>query len=251
MRSDASKKDDAPDNQEPAPQPVIIGVVPDFAFSAAKEPIRPTIYRSLDHPTASSPKGTDDSGSFITWGSLIHIRLNGRATPATLESIDKLWVAAVHSDSQLSSRDIWRRSLRDYLQGLYKDVLKQAQTFGLFSVIAIILSSFGLLGLAAAAAERRTKEIGIRKAMGAGRGDVLRMLLRQFTLPVLWASLIAWPVSAILMNHWLLTFAQHIRLPPLVFLAASGLTLVICLLTVSIHAWRVANAAPVIALKYE
>jgi len=251
LRSDASKKDDASDNQEPAPQPVIIGVVPDFAFSAAKEPIRPTIYRSLDHPTASSPKGTDDSGSLFTWGALIHIRLNGRATPATLESIDKSWVAAVHSDSLLSSRDIWRRSLRDYLQGLYKDVLKQAQTFGLFSVIAIILSSFGLLGLAAAAAERRTREIGIRKAMGAGRGDVLRMLLRQFTLPVLWASLIAWPVSAILMNHWLLTFAQHIRLPPLVFLAASGLTLVICLLTVSLHAWRVANAAPVIALKYE
>jgi putative ABC transport system permease protein len=251
LRSADSKKDDDPSNQELSVQPLIIGVVPDFALSAAKEPIRPTIYRSLEHPTAA-PKSPDDSGNpLFTWGSLIHVRLNDRSTPETFKAIDNLWVAAIHSDSLLSSRDIWRRSLRDYLQGLYKDVLKQAQTFGLFSVIAIILSSFGLLGLAAAAAERRTKEIGIRKAMGAGRGDVLRMLLRQFTLPVLWASLIAWPVSAILMNHWLLTFAQHIRLPPLVFLAASSLTLVICLLTVSIHAWRVANAAPVIALKYE
>jgi putative ABC transport system permease protein len=87
--------------------------------------------------------------------------------------------------------------------------------------------------------------------MGAGRSDVLLMLLKQFTLPVLWASLLAWPVSAISMNRWLLTFPQHIRLPPIVFLAASSLTLLICLLTVSIYAWRVANAAPVIALKYE
>jgi putative ABC transport system permease protein len=252
LRSADSTKDDASNNQEPSAQPAIIGVVPDFAFSAAKEPVRPTIYRSLEHPTSAEAKSADDSGNHLyTWGSLIHVRLSDRSTPETLKAIDNLWVAAIHSDTQLGPRDIWRRSLSDYLQGLYKDVLKQAQTFGVFSVIAIILSSLGLLGLAAAAAERRTKEIGIRKAMGAGRGDVLRMLLMQFTLPVLWASLIAWPVSALLMHHWLLTFAQHIRLPPLVFLASSGLTLVICLLTVSIHAWRVANAPPVIALKYE
>lgn len=252
LRSADSTKSDASNPQEPSAQPVIIGVVPDFAFSAAKDPIRPTIYRSLEHPTSAEAKSADDSGNRLyTWGSLIHVRLSDRSTPETLKAIDNLWAAAIHSDTQLSPRDIWRRSLSDYLKGLYKDVLRQAQTFGAFSVIATILSSLGFLGLAAAAAERRTKEIGIRKAMGAGRGDVLRMLLGQFTLPVLWASLIAWPVSAILMNRWLLTFPQHIGLPPLVFLASSGLTLVICLLTVSTHAWRVANAPPVIALKYE
>jgi putative ABC transport system permease protein len=252
LRSADSTKDNASNNQEPSAQPVIIGVVPDFALSAAKEPIRPTVYRSLKHPAAAEPRSVDDSGNHLyTWGSLIHVRLNKRSTPETLKAIDNLWVAAIHSDTQLGPRDIWRRSLRDYLEGLYKDVLKQAQTFVVFSIVAVFLSSLGLLGLAAAAAERRTREIGIRKAMGAGRSDVLLMLLKQFTLPVLWASLFAWPVSAILMNRWLLTFPQHIRLPPIVFLAASGLTLLICLLTVSIYAWRVANAAPVIALKYE
>jgi putative ABC transport system permease protein len=208
--------------------------------------------RSLKHPTVTEPRAADDSGNHLyTWGSLIHVRLNDRSTPETLKAIDNLWVAAIHSDTPLGPRDIWRRSLRDYLEGLYKDVLKQAQTFVVFSIVAVFLSSLGLLGLAAAAAERRTREIGIRKAMGAGRSDILLMLLKQFTLPVLWASLLAWPVSAISMNRWLLTFPQHIRLPPIVFLAASSLTLLICLLTVSVYAWRVANAAPVIALKYE
>jgi putative ABC transport system permease protein len=251
LRSDDSKAGEGTHDQEPAAQSVIIGVVPDFAFSAAKEPIRPTIYRSLEHDVAASPKSIDESGGVINWGALIHVRLNGRATSETLREIDSLWIAAVRGESQAGPRDIRRFFLRDYLEGLYKDVLKQAQTFGLFSIIAVILSCFGLLGLAAAAAERRTKEIGIRKAMGAGPGDVLRMLLRQFTLPVLWASLVAWPVSAFIMNRWLETFSLHIHLTPVIFLTASSLTLVICLLTVSTYAWRVATANPITALRYE
>jgi putative ABC transport system permease protein len=248
--SDDSRVSEIDVNKDPAAQPFIIGVVPDFAFSSAKEPVRPTIFRSLKHDVAPSPIFVDESGSVVDWGVLIHVRLNGRATPQTPLAIDALWTDATR-EAHVGAGTIWRRFLSEYLEELYQDVLSQAHAFSLFSIVALSLSSFGLLGLAAAAAERRTKEIGIRKAMGAGRSEILGMLLRQFTLPVLWASLIAWPVSALLINRWLETFAQHIRLTPAVFLASSGLTLIICLLTVSAYAWRVANAPPVTALRYE
>jgi putative ABC transport system permease protein len=238
---------------EPPPQPIIIAVVPDFAFAAARDPLRPTLYRPLRHDLAPIREFRDAGapGSVVNWRALVHFKLNERATPETLQAIDSLWTVATRGVSQGSPVPIQRLFLQDYLEMQYVDLLKQAQTFGLFSLIAVILAGLGLLGLAAATAERRTKEIGIRKAMGAGRGDVLWMLLRQFMLPVLWASLIAWPLSALILNRWLESFAQHISLKPLVFFAASGLAMIICLLTVIVYAWRVANAKPVAALRYE
>jgi putative ABC transport system permease protein len=130
-------------------------------------------------------------------------------------------------------------------------VLRQAQTFGIFALVAVALASLGVLGLASAIADRRTKEVGIRKAMGAGNAEILAMLLRQFSLPILWASLIAWPISAILLTRWLETFARHVSLQPWVFIGASLLALVISLATVSVQAWRVATAKPVAALRYQ
>jgi putative ABC transport system permease protein len=100
-------------------------------------------------------------------------------------------------------------------------------------------------------AERRTREIGIRKAMGAGTGEILRLLLWQFTRPVLWAMGIAWVVAGALMNHWLQGFAYHVALDPLVLLAAAILGLGIALCTVGVHCYLVARAKPVSALRYE
>ncbi len=87
----------------------------------------------------------------------------------------------------------------------------------------MIIACLGLVGLSASLAERRTKEIGIRKAMGANTADILQMLLWQFTQPVLASIAVAWLVAGLLMNHWLHGFAEHVALDPgLMVTAAVG-----------------------------
>jgi putative ABC transport system permease protein len=137
------------------------------------------------------------------------------------------------------------------MQSLYLDMIRQGQVFAIFSGLAVLIACLGMFGLSAFTAEQRTKEIGIRKAMGAGTGDVMRLLLWQFAKPVLWANLIAWPVAGWLMWNWLNGFAYRIALPLWLFPAASTLALGIALLTVLLHSWLVARAKPITALRYE
>jgi putative ABC transport system permease protein len=107
------------------------------------------------------------------------------------------------------------------------------------------------MGLAVFTAERQTREIGLRKVMGASRWDILRLLGWQFTRPVLWANLLAWPLTYLFMQRWLEGFAYHVGQDPLVFVAAGVLALIIALATVAGHALLVARAKPVEALRYE
>jgi putative ABC transport system permease protein len=206
----------------------IAAVVPDFSINAVEEKIRPTIY-----------------GGSSRRDELISVKLSGRDIPEILAAIDRLWPATG------SKEPINRFFLDDYLQNLYLSVLREAQALGVFAVLGMLLASLGLLGLSAATAERRTKEIGIRKAMGAETSDILRMLLWQFTRPVLLASLLAWPLSGFILSRWLNGFAYHVTLQPWLFLAATLQALLITLVTVSGHAWHVARAKPVLALRYE
>jgi putative ABC transport system permease protein len=134
---------------------------------------------------------------------------------------------------------------------MYLAMLREAQLFGVFATVAIMLACLGLLGLAASIAERRTHEIGIRKALGADTGNIIRLLLRQFVKPVLWANLVAWPVAAYAMHRWLQGFAYHVDLAVWLFPFAAALALLIALLTVSTHSILVARAKPVAAIRYE
>ena len=109
----------------------------------------------------------------------------------------------------------------EHIRDLYAADLKQAQIFALFAGVAVLLACLGLFGLSASTTERRVREIGLRKAMGASSGDVMRLLLWQFTQPVLWASLLAWPVVGWLMNRWLDGFAYRIDLELWVFVMAT------------------------------
>jgi putative ABC transport system permease protein len=212
----------------------IVAVVPDFAFDAGLHKIRPALYQG------STP-------DVRTRYRLISVKLSGRDIPETLQAIDRISAASETAADSPPERFF----LNQYIESLYLVVLREAQVIGVFAVIAVVLAGLGLVGLAAATAESRTREIGIRKAMGAGSSDILRLLLWQFSKPILWANLIAWPVSALLLNRWLEGFANHIDLSPLTFVAAGVLALILGVATVAGHATLVASAKPVAALRYE
>ena len=123
--------------------------------------------------------------------------------------------------------------------------------FGVFVAVAIFIACLGLFGLAAFTAGRRTREIGIRKVFGARDRDVVRLLLWQFSIPVLVANLIAWPLAWYYLHDWLNGFAFRIALNPLYFAAVGAVALLIAWATILGHALRVARANPIHALRTE
>jgi putative ABC transport system permease protein len=117
--------------------------------------------------------------------------------------------------------------------------------------MAIIIACLGLFGLISFAAEQRTKEIGIRKVLGASVANLVSLLSRDFLKLVAMANVIAWPVAWFAMNKWLENFAYRIDINWWVFALAGGLALVIALATVSTQAIKAALANPVESLRYE
>jgi len=144
-----------------------------------------------------------------------------------------------------------RTLLSDSYEKLYQSDERQGQIFAIFVGIAIFIASLGLFGLAAFTAGRRTKEIGIRKVFGARIRDVIVLLLWQFSVPVLIANAIAWPIAWYYLHDWLKGFAYRISLNPFYFAVVGLGALVIAWLTIFSHALRVARANPVHALRYE
>ena len=139
----------------------------------------------------------------------------------------------------------------DIMLELYKAEDARAQTFAGFAVLAVIVACLGLFGLAAFTAERRTKEIGIRKVLGARTRDIVQLLVWQFSRPVLIANIIAWPVAWWVMRDWLNQFDVRMMLTPVPFVVAGLLALIIAIVTIGAHAFRVARTNPVYALRYE
>jgi putative ABC transport system permease protein len=208
----------------------IVAVVPDFSLGSVESRIEPTGYYV--------PDAADDGG-------LLHVKLAGRSIPQTLAAIDQLWT------KYGEDRPITRFFADEHVQRLYASMLRQAKGFAVLCGVAMLLACLGLVGLASSVAERRTREIGVRKALGADQADIVRLLLWQFGKPVLWANLIAWPVAGYFMNRWLQGFAYHAPLQPAIFIGAAAVTFAIALLTVSAHSILVARAKPVTALRYE
>ncbi len=206
----------------------IIAVIPDYSLVSVEKAIKPTAY--FFEPSQQY---------------LISVKLAAADIPATLAQIDRAW-AATGAKAPTS-----RFFLDERLERMYLSMLRQAQAFGVFAIVALLLTAFGLFGLAMASVARRTREIGIRKALGATTQDVLRLLLWQFGKPVVWANLVAWPLAGWAMQHWLAGFAYHIDLPLWMFPLAGLGALLIALATVSAHALKVARARPMTALRYE
>jgi putative ABC transport system permease protein len=141
--------------------------------------------------------------------------------------------------------------LDESFNNLYKADIKASRLILIFSVIAILISCLGLLGLAAFTAQQRVREIGIRKVLGASVANIITLLSRDFVTLVLLSLLIATPVAYWAMHGWLEAFAYHIPLSPWVFAGAGLLALAIAILTVATQSVRAATANPARSLHSE
>ena len=205
----------------------VIGVVKDARFRSVREPIDPIIF-------VNSRSGHT------------HMIVRFRGDPTTVRAgLERMWKGITNEvpfSAEFSD---------DIMLELYALEDARAKTFAAFAALAVIVACLGLFGLAAFTAERRTKEIGIRKVLGARSRDIVRLLAWQFSKPVIVANLIAWPIAWWLMRDWLNGFDTRIGLGPTPFLIAGVLALTIALGTIAGHAFKVARSNPIHALRYE
>ncbi|TWB43224.1 ABC transporter permease [Nitrospirillum pindoramense] len=206
----------------------VAGVVADMRFSSARESDRPLMF--LIKP----------SGRHLT------VRLAAGDQRATVKALNAV-VDRLYPDAEY----LRRAFVDERIESLYQSEERQAWVFAAFGGLAIVLANLGLFGLTALTAARRTKEIGMRRVVGARVGDILRLLAWQFTRPVLLANLVAWPVTWWGLHQWLMQFTVRVDQAPLTFMAAGALALAVALATVAVHVIRVASAPPVGALRYE
>lgn len=206
----------------------IVGVVGDANFDGLQSAMQPFVYYY-------DPKNMNP----------ISVRIKPGQTKAALAAIDRIWHRFVPTVA------IQRRFQDDSFDRLFIADEREGDIFGIFVGIAIFIACLGLFGLASFTAERRTREIGIRKVFGARTRDIVRLLLWQFSIPILVANIIAWPVAWYYLRHWLEGYAYRIPLSPLYFLAAGIIALAIAWATVAVHAVLAARASPIQALRYE
>jgi len=179
------------------------------------------------------------------WFSYLSVRIRPENISTTIDFVENKW----HEFDPNRPFDYF--FLDEIFDQMYRAEQQFGNTFVAFSVIAVVIACLGLFGLASFMAERRTKEIGIRKVLGASIINIVSQLSKDFTKWVIFANLIAWPVAFFVMNKWLQNFAYQVGLSLDTFLLAGVLALLIALLTVSFHAIKAAISNPVDALRHE
>jgi hypothetical protein len=205
----------------------IIGVLRDFHFSSMHQSIDPLIVR-LDENWP--------------WGTIL-VRINGKHTREALAGLQKICAG-------LNPKFPFTYTFSDQeFANLYQSEQVVSQLANGFAVLAIFISCLGLFGLATFTAGQRTKEIGVRKALGATSSSVLGLLSKDFLKPLLVAIAIATPLAWVVMNRWLSNYAYKIRLDWWIFLLAGLLAVGIAMLTVSYQSIRAALMNPVTSLR--
>ncbi len=206
----------------------IVGVVKDFHFESIHQMISPIMFE-IDPSNYNQ----------------ISVRLRPENVPQTMAAIEKMWSE-------------YRRNypfdyyfIDERFDQLYRSEEKLGQIFGVFSILAILIACLGLYGMASFTAEKRTKEIGIRKALGAPVGNIMFLLSKEFTKWVLVANVIAWPVAYLAMRRWLHSFAYRIDIGIEIFLIAGVMAFWISVLTISFQVIKAALNDPADALRYE
>lgn len=208
----------------------IIGVIKDFHHSSLHKKLEPLVIQFRKE-------------------NLRYLSIKFKSGPGNLQGIIK------------SLRDLWKRYspdlsfqidfLNETLNNQYRFEQRLERIFTIFAGLAIAISCLGLFGLASYSIERRIKEIGIRKTLGASVASIVTLLTGEFTKWIMLANLIAWPVSYILMKNWLARYPYRTSITTDIFLLSALISLGVALFTVSYHSIRAACADPVDSLKYE
>jgi putative ABC transport system permease protein len=206
----------------------VIGVVRNFHFTSLRQKIEPLAFYIDPH-----------ANQFLS------IRLRGGDISGGLRTIERTY--SLFSPN----RPFEYFFLDDYWHKLYGNEEDLKSLFLEFTGLAVFLACLGLFGLAAYSAERRAKEVGIRKVLGASVVNLMVMLSGDVAKWVLAANVIAWPIAYFAMERWLQNFAYRVDLGWWTFFLAGGLTFCVALLTVSAQAMRAARANPVESLRYE
>ena len=205
----------------------IVGVVEDFHYASVKQDIAPLMMILGNN-----------------YGGLI-LKIKTKDINGFLTDLKKQW------DAFRPRGPLSYNFLDNNFAALYANEQRTQQIFSLFTLIAIIIASLGLFGLSAFVIEQRTKEIGIRKVLGASVTEITLMLSKEFTKWVLIGNIIAWPVAYFFLNKWLEDFAYRTDIGVWAFIISGIIAFVIALLTISFQSVKAATANPIKSLKYE
>ena len=235
QRAGFSSADDAVNQQltiqsrnGPGTLVTIVGVIPDLHIESVHTEVSPMIFLT-----------TESGLGFVT------VDIQSNDLTATIKQIENVWYALAPDVPLISS------FVDDDFEALYQAEEQRGTIFAAFAIFAVVVASLGLYGLAAFTAERRAREIGLRKVLGARVFDIVRLLTLQFSIPVVLANVIAWPVAYFVMQDWLNGFSYRIDLNLGYFALAGGLALIIAWVAVASQATHAARKNPVNSLHYE
>jgi len=206
----------------------IIGVIKDFNFASLHEEIKPLVVSCMTE-----------------WQPQLYVKVAPGKTKEAIATVEKVW------KEYNADYDFTYNFLDESFDAMYKSDVRTGNLFTIFAVIAIIISCLGLFGLVTYTAESKTKEIGIRKVLGASVASIVKMLSKEFLILVGIAMLIAFPLAYYLLERMLQDFAYRIDIGWWIFTLAGSITIVLTLLTVGWKAVKAATANPVKAIKSE
>ena len=207
----------------------IIGVTEDFNFNSLHYKVN----------TLSMVVHTD-------WGySEMSIKLNGENIEQAVKDVERIY------DQFVTDYPIDYKFLDSHFEELYKSDVQMGSVISIIAALSIFIGCMGLFGLASISIQRRIKEVGIRKVMGASVNALVALLSKNFTFMILISFVIATPITYLFISGWLENFAFRVQVNPLLFLAGGVIALVIALITISFHVIKAAQSNPVNSLKYE
>ncbi len=206
----------------------VVGVIEDFHLRSIHNIVRPMLYLNLPDFYRS-----------------LSLRFSTDNFPAMITELEQKWAEVA------PGVPLGYQVLSQQVDAFYESENRQMRVFVTFAVLAIIISAIGLLGLTAFSAERRTREIGIRKVLGARPLDIIKLMVGQFSRPVLMANVIALPLAWWLMDGWLDSFKYRIDLSVMWFVGAGVAALIIAWATVISYSYKAARVNPAISLRYE